>query len=60
MQIIPSINQHEWCNHCHRECKDPLRAYWLVSDNPKMDIVTLCNACMDIALNETEILPEDF
>lgn len=58
--IMPCINQHEWCEHCHRECKGVLRAYWVYSDNPDMEAMTLCNACFDIAMNETGILPEEF
>lgn len=49
----------EWCEHCHRKCVEPLQAFYVSSTN-NVPAKILCNACIDLALNENMILPEDF
>lgn len=59
-RIIPIKNTREYCEHCKSECKGIREGYILESSNDPNLKMLLCNCCMDIALNEQGILPEDF
>lgn len=51
----------EWCNHCKRHCfPEEREAFLISSDQPKVNDIILCKACLDLALSEQGILPEDF
>ena len=50
----------EWCDHCKKKKDEVRKMYFIESTNPKMKTKVLCNCCMDLALSETNILPEDF
>jgi hypothetical protein len=59
---IPDDEFHEWCDHCKKgpDMKNIRNFYFVESTNRKMNTMVLCNCCLDLALNETGILPEEF
>lgn len=58
--IIPLHETKEHCDICKKQCNENERFPYLVtSDCCNMQLV-ICKACMDIALNEQNILPENF
>lgn len=57
----------EWCDHCKKgpDKKNIRNFYFVDSDNEKLHkqrkgTIVLCNCCLDMALNEQGILPEEF
>lgn len=58
--IIPMPYAAEWCEHCHKLCVGIRKAYLLKSDNPNQKDMVICNACIDIAATENNIIPEEF
>lgn len=64
--IIPLPNTREWCEHCHKKCDDVRRAYLITSTETLQEKpwvnknMVLCSCCIDMALNEQQILPEEF
>ena len=52
----------QWCDHCKKKCDgtDARKPYRLVSTNENVKAIVLCNACMDLALSESNIIPEEF
>lgn len=62
-RIIPLDNKlKEWCDHCEKgpDTKNIRNFYFVESTNPNVNTMVLCNCCLDLALNETGILPEEF
>lgn len=49
----------EWCDHCKKQCIGPREPFLVTSTNNIKDMV-LCKCCIDLALNENNILPEEF
>lgn len=58
--IMPYRMDNAWCEHCKKPCNRPERSPYLVTSTNKKESVILCNACIDLALFERGILPEDF
>ena len=58
--VTPYGMDNAWCEHCKKRCNTPERSPFLVTSTNKKESVILCNACIDMALFETGILPEDF
>lgn len=58
--IISLPGVEEWCDHCKMHCKDIRPPFLIQSDNPNMKDMVLCSCCIDLALNEYKILPEEF
>lgn len=50
----------EWCDHCKKQCIGPREPFLVSSTNTDMKDIVLCKCCIDIALNENNILPEEF
>ena len=50
----------EWCNICKKPCNIEERKPFLITSTCSNNELIICKACMDIALNEQNILPEDF
>ena len=61
--ILPIANNMihpEWCDHCKKKC-DAIRKPYLISSTEKdAGEMVLCKCCMDLALNEQGILPDNF
>lgn len=58
--IVPLPFTEEWCEHCKKHCTGERDPFLVTSDNPKMKNIVLCKCCIDLALNEQGILPEEF
>lgn len=65
--MILSIKACSWygpreyrCDHCKKKNDEVRKMYYVDSTNPGVKTMVLCNCCMDLALNETGILPEEF
>ena len=59
-QIIGLPETKEHCDICKKECNENERFPYLVTSDSCNTQLIICKACMDIALNEQNILPEDF
>lgn len=57
--IFPMPFTNEWCDVCKKKCDGTRKPFLLSSSETKQSLV-ICNCCIDIALNENEMLPEDF
>lgn len=57
--IFPMPFTNEWCEVCKKKC-DGIRMPFLLSSNESNKSLVICNCCIDMALNEKEMLPEDF
>lgn len=57
---IPTDKVIEWCDNCSKRANGIRRMYFVSSTNPKMNTMVLCNCCVDMALNDNQILPEEF
>lgn len=58
--IIPLHETKEHCDICKKQCNENERFPYLVTSNCCNMQLVICKACMDIALNEQNILPEEF
>ena len=59
-QINPLPFVNEWCEICKKKCDKNERFPYLISSTNNVKSIVICKACMDLALNEQNILPEDF
>ena len=58
--IIPLPNTKEWCDHCKKKCDDIRFPYLVTSTLDPFKSMILCKCCIDMALNEQQIIPEEF
>ena len=60
-KIIPLPMTKEFCDSCKSNCNCDERFPYLITstNDPNMSMI-LCNACIDMALANANILPEDF
>lgn len=58
--ITPLRTKNEFCEHCKCKCKGIRIPYLIESSNDPNLKMLLCNCCIDMALNENGILPEEF
>ena len=57
---VPGDKVIEWCDHCCKRADGTRRMYFVSSTNENINTMVLCNCCLDMALNEQGILPEEF
>ena len=57
---VPTDKIIEWCDHCGKRANGIRRMYFVSSTNPGVNTTVLCNCCVDMALNNDNILPEEF
>lgn len=54
-------NCTEHCDHCKRKCDISAKEPYIVTSTViGMKSMLICKACLDLALNEYKILPEEF
>ena len=59
--FVKGREQYQWCDHCKKKCNtEEHLPYLLTSTNEDMPNMVLCKACLDLALSEQGILPEEF
>jgi len=62
-KITPLTHNGTFCEVCRKKCKGIRKGYLLTSTEKKdgkAQEMVLCNCCIDIALNDCAILPDEF
>lgn len=59
-ELYPYAVHGAYCEHCKKKCDTPEHYPFMVKSSNGKPGVILCNACIDMALFEGGILPEDF
>lgn len=58
--VTPYGRDNAWCDICKHRCNTPEHGPFLVTSSETGKSMIICNACIDMALFEANIIPEDF